>query len=264
LYNNGVSATDPCHLLFCDYEGDFPFSEILSKLGFLVDHIRPDALKHVTVGDHQAYIFSFKSDESSKQAILTCERLKLAELPTAIILLNMAAATPEFLNHSKSKCAADAYISNPPSVTPLLDALDSLVGCPIPSSMKGSLQLLQDEKERRASIEDYKTKIIELEGKMAELEGARKSSDSLRPKLQALLKGQKLQFQTETERLKYQLSEIEAQLLDREAKIKELEFAREKNKLKLEELTKTHEKSQTALREFYQNKIKEISDKPKE
>ncbi|MDB5037785.1 MAG: hypothetical protein JWQ35_1313, partial [Bacteriovoracaceae bacterium] len=133
-------ASGVCQLLFCDYEGEFPFSETLSKLGFSVDHIRPDALKHVTVGDHQAYIFSFKTEENTKLALSTCERLKAAELPTAIILLKMSLATPEFSNHQRSNYAADGYVSNPTSVTALLDVLDTLVGCPIPSSMKGSLQ----------------------------------------------------------------------------------------------------------------------------
>jgi hypothetical protein len=250
---------DGCHLLFCDYDGEFPFSETLSKLGFLVDHVRPDSLKHVTVGDHEAYIFSFRKPENEKYALTTCERLKIAELPTDILLLNMGPATPEFLNHQNSQHSADAYIVNPKSITPLLDALDSLVGCPIPTSMKGSLQLLQDEKERRASLDSFKNRIAELEAKIQELEGVRKTSDSLKPKLQALLKGQKLQFQTETERLKFQLSEMEAQLLEREARIKELEAAREKNKLKLEELTRNHEKSQQAIRDFYQQKIKSLS-----
>ena len=112
-----MKASGPVHLLFCDYEGDFPFSETLSKLGFLVDHIRPDALKHVTVGDHQAYLFSFKTAENSKAALATCERLKGANLPTAIILLSMSPVTAEFTVHQRSKNAADADVSQPTSVT---------------------------------------------------------------------------------------------------------------------------------------------------
>ncbi|MDB5037971.1 MAG: hypothetical protein JWQ35_1499, partial [Bacteriovoracaceae bacterium] len=117
--------------------------------------------------------------------------------------------------------------------------------------------ILKDEKERLTAIEGYKARLQELELKIAQLEGARRATDSIRPKLQALLKGQKLQFQSETERLTFQLSELEAQLLDREAKMKDLEGSREKFKHKLEEVTKNHEKSQQALREFYQGKLKE-------
>ncbi len=250
--------SDSSHLLFCDYEGEFPFSETLTHLGFLVDHIRPEALRHVTVGDHQAYIFSFKSQENMRNALSTCERLKAAELSTSIVLLYMSQPTPEFLNHDRSQYRADSYVANPSSPTPLLDALDMLVGCPIPSSMKGSLQLLQDEKDRRTEVDVYKKKIKTLEDKIAQLEGARSVDQNIRPKLQALLKGQKLQFQSETERLKFQLSELEAQLLDREAKIKDLESTRQKHREKLEELTHSHEKAQQALREFYMNKIKNL------
>jgi hypothetical protein len=247
-------SADITHLLFCDYEGEFPFSETLSKLGFLVDHIRPEALRHVTVGDHQVYIFAFHSNENAKAALLTCDRLKGAALPTAIVLLHMGIPTPEFMNHQTGKHAADAYVTNSSSITVLLDALDRLVGCPIPITMKGSLQLLQDDKERRSNIDSFKSKVATLESKIRELEGVA----SLKPKLQAILKGQKLQFQTETERLMFQNSELEAQLLDREVKIKELENFRDKHRIKTEELTKSHEKSQQALREFYQQKIKNL------
>lgn len=247
----------PCHLLFCDYEGDFRFSETLSKLGYLVDHVRPEALKHVSVGDHQAFVFSFQSSGSEKQALATCEKLKMAELPTAIILMHLGEPSVEFKSHRESKNRADGYVIYEGSEGPLLDLLDELVGCPFPPSLKGSLNLLREDRDRGAQIELYKSRIQELEKKVTELEGAMsKTDDSLKPKLQALLKGQKLQFQTETERLKIELSEIEAKLMDREVKIRELESVREKQRITLEEITVNHEKSQQALREFYQKKLK--------
>ncbi len=247
----------PCHLLFCDYEGDFRFSETLSKLGYLVDHIRPDALKHVSVGDHNVFIFSFQSHENEQLALSTCEKLKIAELPTAIILMHLGKPSVEFLNHGESKNRADYYIHVQATEGVLLDALDKIVGCPFPPALKGSLHLLREDRDRAAQIDLYKNRIRELEKKISELEGAMsKTDDTLKPKLQALLKGQKLQFQTETERLKIELSEIEAKLMDRELKIRELESARDKQKVVLEEITVTHEKAQQALREFYQKKLR--------
>lgn len=251
--------SQPIHILYCDYENEFPYSETLSRIGFLVDHVRADALRHVTVGDHRVYIFSFKTKPNMQEALATCERLKAAGLPTAIVLICLFQPGPEFLNHESSHYHADAYVANPSSVTPILDVLDSLVGCPIPSSMKGSLQLLQDEKQLRAHLEDYRRKVKELEERLEKAEGSKNSDLSLRPKLHALLKGQKLQFQSETERLKFQLSELEAQLLDREAKIKDLESVRNQEREKIEALVVNHEKAQKALREFYQAKIKSLS-----
>jgi len=258
-----------CTILFCDFDGDFKFAATLSKIGYSVDQIRPDSLRQVSVGDHKAYIFAFESENSMKKAMKTTEKLKAAELKTPIILLNYGKPDAEFIHHQSSPYRADAYVANV-TETRILDVLDSYVGCPVPPALKSSLQLLAEDKELRQNAESLRKQVDELEG---ELQIARSkpgvSSESLdkaleaqrnyyKPKLQALLKGQKIQIQTETERLKVALSEVEAKLLDREMRIKELEGIKEKTRIKIEELTNSHEKAQQKLREFYQNKLRAL------
>lgn len=246
-------------LLFCDYDGEFKFAEVLSQLGYAVDQIRPDALRQVTVGDHSLYIFAFENDGEMRKALATCEKLKQASLPTPILLLNHAPATPEFLNHKVATYHADAYVSNPHSENSLLDALDPLVPCPVPSALKGSLHFIREEQEIREALSRYKTQVTELEKKIEELEQTRnldkesidKALEAQRnfykPKLKALLEDQKIQVQTETEKLKFELSEVQAKLLDREMKLR-----------KLEAQAGEHEKSQAKLREFYMQKLKAL------
>ncbi|MBN8554127.1 MAG: hypothetical protein J0L93_01675 [Deltaproteobacteria bacterium] len=247
-------------VLFCDYDGEFEYADTLSKIGYIVDQIRPDALRQISVGEHQVYIFMFQAEEHMKKAMRTCEKLKAAELTTPIFLLNRAPATPTFLNHKTATGAADAYVANPSSENVVLDALETLVGCPVPISLKGNIQLLQEEKDRLEEIEEYRKRMTELEKKIEDLQGDRsKTEEALeaqrnfyKPKLKALLEEQKIQVQSETEQLKFELSEVEAKLLDREMKIK-----------KLEEAIKSQEKAQNTLREFYQSKLKSLESEKK-
>lgn len=267
--------TEPCRVLFCDYDGEFTYAEILSKVGYLIDQVRPDALRQVTVGDHHLYIFSFQKDASMQTALKTCEKLKAAELTTPILLLNLSSPSPDFLNHQKSELAADGYLANPSSENVVLDCLDQMVGSPLPTVLRGSFQMPADDLELRTKIEQAQQKVNQYEGTIKELEkqleevqkNSSRSTEELgkaleaqrnfyKPKLKALLEDQKTKLQTETERLKFKLSEVEAKLLDREMRIKDLEAAKEKQKAKMEELVASHEKAQKALRDFYQQKMK--------
>ncbi len=239
-------------ILFCDYDGDFAFAEDLSRVGFIVDQIRPDALRQVGIGDHQVFVFSFGEAETLPKVLKTAEKLKFAELKTPMVLVARASMGPDFLNHQKSKFPADAYISNPLSEAVVLDALDELIGCPIPSHLKSARLFTNVESEEDRMIQGLKEKVQALE---AQLKGqsdqaAQQERDALKPKLKALLEGQKLQFQTEAERLKVALSEIEAKLLDREAKIKDM--------------SSQHEKAQATLREFYMNKLKQLEQEKRD
>lgn len=238
---------------------------MLSRVGYVVDQIRPDALRQVSVGDHKVYIFAFQTEASQKKALKTCEKLKSAELGTPLVLLSLLTASPELLNHQTVTLKADAYVINPKTESPLLDAMDLIVGSPMPASIKGNMNFLSSA-EKKEKTAEFQKKIDELQKKIGELEGIKnKTEEALeaqrnfyKPKLKALLEGQKIQIQSETERLKVQLSEVEAKLLDRELKVKELEQFKERHKQKLEELMLSHEKAQNTLREFYQNKIKSL------
>ncbi len=256
-------------ILFCDYDGDFEFASQLSQIGFAIDQIRPDSLRQVAVGDHQVFLFSFGQAESLTKVLKTCEKLKYAELSTPLLLLARSAMGPEFLNHQKTKLAANAYVSNPASEGQLLDALDSLVGCPLPPHLKGAKFFSSDHSEAEQTVEKLKNQVAELEQQIAELKEKTAKADepredSWRPKLKALLEGQKLQFQTESERLQVQLSEVEAKLLDREMRIKDLESLTEKAKKKLDEVSSQHEKAQDTLRGFYMTKLKALEQEKKE
>ena len=247
-------------VLFCDFEGAFPYCETLSQLGYQVDQILPESLKHVSVGDHLVYVFAFADEENMESAFKISEKLKRAQLKTPIMLLYLSGATPTFLNHqSMSKNPADAYVADPATESVVLDAIDSLVGTPIPPGMKGVLTQFEENEEQRQVMDLYRRKIHDLETKLKETEGVQsginidKALEAQRKlsktKLDQLLKGQKLQLQTETERLQVQLSELQAKLMDREARVKELERDRE-----------NHEKALQKLREFYLHKIKQIEN----
>jgi len=252
-------------VLFCDYDGDFEFADVLTQLGFVVDQIRPEGLRGVTVGEHSVYIFSFEKQENIKKALSTCEKLKSAELFTPIIMMSRGSTPSEFMNHQESSKAADAYVSNSTSPGRLLDSLDEIIGAPFPYRLKVSSVQVSDAKEQE-EIQEYTKKISQLEKEMEELREAASSYDKAleaqrqyyTPKLKALLEGQKLKVQSETERLKVRLSEVEAKLLEREARIKELEQLKRNQKKKMQSLVESHQKAQQSLRSFYQNKIRRL------
>lgn len=240
-------------VLFCDFDGPFDFSDTLSSIGYVVDQIRPDALRQISVGDHDLYLFSFDTDEHQKKAIKTCEKLKQADLKIPIILMNREVVSPEFLNHQGSRYAADGYVARPQSPAVLLDAIERLIGVPVPLSLKGNVQIVSDDREE---LETARIKILELQKEIESIQSEHhKNGESLekaleaqrnyyRPKLKALLEEHSVQLQTETERLKVRLSEIEAKLLERESRLKEVEG--------------NHEKALSKLREFYQNKLRAL------
>jgi len=245
-------------LLVRDFEGKFAFCDMLSKVGYLVDQILPEALKHVTVGDHDLYIFSFQSEENMQRALKIVGKLKQAKLPTPIFLLNFSPPSPDFLNHQKAEFAANGYLAAPRSENVILDSLDRLVGSPVPSSLKGRLQFLQADQEQKEVVDSYRKKIQDLQNQLNDIEGAKGDSldkalsaqrSMFKPKLDAMLKGQELQHQTETEQLKFALSEMEAKLLDREAKLQQFESQAE---------PAGTEKALQTLREFYQSKLKTL------
>jgi len=255
---------DLARILFCDYDGEFEYSDVLSRLGYLVDQIRPDSLRAVTVGEHQLYLLSFGELESCKKALRVCEKLKQAELQTPIMLVYRSGSDPSFLNHQSSPQAADAYILNPSSEAAILDAIEDQIGLPPLRFVRDPSQLESEQK-----LQSYEQKIQALEAEMLELKGAATSLDKAleaqrnfyKPRLKALLEGQKSEGQTETEKLRIRLSEVEAKLLDREAKCKELEQNRATSEMKIEKIMSSHQKAQESLRQFYQEKIKKLEIK---
>jgi vacuolar-type H+-ATPase subunit I/STV1 len=254
-------------LLFCDYDGEFLFADVLSTLGYAVDQIRSDGLRGVTVGEHSVYIFSFEKPENTPKVLKICEKLKSAELLTPIVLLARNNARPEFLNHRSSEQAADAYITNCSSEAKLLDVLDELIGLPSSPLIGKPLFVNEEATELTKKIEDYEIKLQELEKQVESQKGQASSIDKAleaqrnyyQPKLKAMLEGEKLRVQSETEQLKYRLSEVEAKLLEREAKIKELEQAKGNQAGKLKKVNESHQKAQESLRVFYQQKIRQLN-----
>jgi hypothetical protein len=250
-------------VLFCDYDGEFQYADSLSQVGYLVDQIRPDALRSIMVGEHLAYILSFESDDSCKKALRVCEKLKMAELKTPIFLVYRSGQDPNFLNHRGSEHSADGYLLNPQSESPLLDVLADRVGL-TPLPFFGA-----SDSEIKAKIADYELKIEELEKELLSLKGAATSLDKAleaqrnfyKPRLKALLEGQKAGSQTESEQLRVRLSEVEAKLLEREAKLKELEQSKKSNEMKIQKILESHQKAQQSLRQFYQEKIKKLTGK---
>lgn len=252
-----MSNAEPERILFVDYDGDFKAAQTLSSVGFVVDQIRPDALRQVGIGDHDVFVFSFGEEKNLKSALDTCEKLKSADLKTPIVLICEGSGGPEFLNHQKSENPAEAYISKTNSMSAILDALDRLVGVPIPPSLRSVIHS-PDEEEH---IQRYLNKIRELKQTINDLQSTADNKDKaleaqrnyFKPKLKAILEGQKIQIQTETETLKYELSEMEARLIDRNSKLKELEK-------KAGALEEKHKAAQQTQRDFYQQKIKKLEE----
>lgn len=256
-------------LLFCDYDGEFLYADVLSSLGYAVDQIRPDGLRGVTVGEHSVYIFSFEKPENTAKILKICDKLKSAELLTPIVLMARGNTRPEFLNHKSSEHAADAYIVNCSSEAKLLDVLDDLVGLPSSPLIGKPIFAQDDSAELNRKIEKYESRVSELEEQLETHKGQATSIDKAleaqrnyyQPKLKAMLEGEKLRVQTETEQLKCKLSEVEAKLLEREAKIKELEQAQGNQDGKLKQVQESHQKAQESLRSFYQQKIRQLNKK---
>lgn len=242
---------------------------MLSSLGYAVDQIRPDGLRGVTVGEHSVYIFSFEKPENTAKILKICDKLKSAELLTPIVLMARGNTRPEFLNHKSSEHAADAYIVNCSSEAKLLDVLDDLVGLPSSPLIGKPIFAQDDSAELNRKIEKYESRVSELEEQLETHKGQATSIDKAleaqrnyyQPKLKAMLEGEKLRVQTETEQLKCKLSEVEAKLLEREAKIKELEQAQGNQDGKLKQVQESHQKAQESLRSFYQQKIRQLNKK---
>ncbi|PIR21757.1 MAG: hypothetical protein COV44_11535 [Deltaproteobacteria bacterium CG11_big_fil_rev_8_21_14_0_20_45_16] len=262
----------PERLLFCDYDGEFRFADVLSRLGFLVDQIRPEGLRSISVGEHSLYIFSFEESKNSQKALKTCEKLKSAQFLTPIVLVNRNKPTPDFINHKHEEKRADAYVFNCESESPLLDVVDGILGTPLPPEMKLSTGSFRSpDPEFLEKIKNYEDQVSSLNKELEDLRQASSVMDKAleaqrnfyKPKLKALLDGQKVQLQTETERLKFKLSEIEAKLLDREARIKELEQVKNNNERKIDKIVASHQKAQQNLRVFYQEKIRQLGDSAK-
>ncbi len=264
----GVSS--PGRILLCDFDGAFQFAEELASVGFLVDQIRPDALRQVAVGDHDLFLFSFETLDGLNRALKTCDKLKAAQLSTPIGLLARAQLGPDFLNHQQSSSPADLYVHAPRSVSVLLDELSEILGCPLPPHFKSNSFFLEGDVESENLIEEYRAHIAQLEEEVRNLrrrnldEPHSEDKEDLRPRLKALLEGQKLQFQTESEKIKIQLSEMEAQLLDREAKTHELESLVAQLYKKMDEISESHEKAQNTLRAFYMQKLQLMESEKKE
>lgn len=260
-----MKASRANRVLFCDYDGDFHFADELSALGYLVDQIRPNSLRTVALGEHGVYVFSFENKETTSQVLKVCSKLKSANLITPIIILAHVDASPDFMNHQHNANAANAYLIKPTSIAALMDELDSYID---PPALNASLyQIQKSEAANKKEVEELHRAKQGLEAKLQvmenELETMRQNmteADALKPKLEALLEGQKLKVQTETERLKVQLSEIEAKLMEREARITELERFKQNTEQKVERLNKSHQIAQQKLRQFYQDKIKNLSD----
>lgn len=248
-------------VLFCDFDGEFEMADALSEVGYLVDQIRPESLRSVTVGEHAVYLFAFGKPETTAKVLKITEKLKLAELLTPILLFCRGVASPEFLNHQSQRLAAEAYIANSNSEAELLDRLEELLGLPRLPNLDWGYSNKDFEKE----AESYRQRIALLESELLQLRESASSLDKAleaqrnyyKPKLKAMLEGQKLQVQSEIERLRVNLSEVEAKLLDREARIKELEQAQQNQQRKLQVLSASHKKAQDSLRSFYQKKLRD-------
>lgn len=261
-------------VLFCDYDGDFRYADTLTRLGYLVDQIRPESLRAVNVGEHAVYLFSFEDQERTADVLSLCDKLKAAELLTPIVVYCRRAAAPSFLSHAKTATQpADAYLHNLISEAALLDTLDELVGSPIPLVLRSLLPSAEDtdvskteQMDSAALIQQLQQRIEALEAELQEVQGEASALDKAleaqrqfyKPKLKAMLEGQKLKVQSETERLKFKLSEVEAKLLDREAHIKELEQSQKNQKKVLTNLMQSHQKAQEQLKTYYQNRMENL------
>ena len=193
-----------------------------------------------------------------------CRKLKSAELLTPIVVVGLSpSCRGEVFDY------ADHVLLLPESESLLLDTLDEIMGTPPPLflSQQNEVEVVAVAVDSHQS-EESPEKLSELEAEIAQLketaESATKALEAQRnfykPKLKALLEGQKVdQHNQEFERLRVKLSEVEARLLDREARIKELEQMRKTHKAKLDQLLESHQKAQQSLRSFYQDKIRTLS-----
>lgn len=261
-------------ILFCDYDGEFEYADSLSRIGYLVDQIRPDSLRSVNVGDHSLYLFSYESAEKTEEVLEICERLKAAELLTPIVVLCRRKPHEKYLAHGKtSHLQADAYLAEPKSEASVLDTLDELLGNPEPFYLRNIRKKHEDQTKTEHLNEPEKMSFLQerVNGLERELEEVRDEASALdkaldaqrkfyKPKLKAMLEGQKLQVQSETEQLKVRVAEVEAKLLDREANIKELTQFKKNQKKMLQSVLQSHQKAQEKLRKFYQNKIKKLHE----
>lgn len=224
-----------------------------------MDQIRPDGLRSVAVGEHSAYLFVFEKLESQDEVRKICKKLKAAELLTPIVVVGLTQGL-----HSDYFQDADYVLVDPKSESELLDTLDEVVGCPPPNFLRFDSEWSNSSEAPQS--EQIKVLEDELEKWKKSAEGMNKALEAQRnfykPKLKALLEGQKVEkHDNALEMLKVKLSEVEAKLLDREARIKELDQMRQMHKSKLEKLMDSHQKAQQSLRSFYQEKIRQISKK---
>lgn len=259
-------------ILFCDYDGDFEYADVLSSLSYVVDQIRPESLRAVNVGDHALYLFSFESREKTHEVLEVCEKLKAAELYTPIVLLCRSEPAPEFLEHQrKSHLKADAYLAHLRSEAQILDCLDEFLGIPKPFFLRHPVEPKAEETKTEVlkkdeAVEVLQKQVASLEAELLQVREEAVALDKAleaqrnfyKPKLKAMLEGQKLKVQSETESLKVRVAEVEAKLLDREARIKELEQSRKNYKKELRALNESHQRAQEKLRDFYQSKIKSL------
>lgn len=254
-------------ILFCDFDGEFELAEDLTRLGYLVDQIRPDGLRSVAVGDHCLYVFSFGKIETTPEVLRICRKLKSARLPTPIALLSRAdTVSEEFTEHRSSSHAADDYIHGASLLEGLLDCIDRFTKSPFPLSLRGSSQVAPSiqKAEEDHDGRDYEEEIKQLQKELTELRESSQQMDKVleaqrnfyKPKLKALLEGQKMQSNSEVDQLLVKLSEVEAKLLEREARVHELEQFKKKQKDKVQRLLSSHQKAQQSLRHFYQEKLK--------
>ena len=249
-------------LLFCDYDGSFELADRLSLSGYLIDQIRPDGLRGVTVGDHSVYIFVFQKSANGQAVQRICEKLKAAELLTPIIAVNRGAekgdelAAPiEFANFTLVGDSPESelrkIIKNQLRILPpetVGDSTDVFVLDPqIENDLMGRVQQLEAALK---SLSDENEKLKQVT-----------PAEDFRPKLQAMLEGEKKKAQTETERLQCRLAEIEAKLLGREARLKDLESQQAQFKDRATQMKDSFQKAQASLREFYMTKIRELESK---
>lgn len=252
-------------ILFCDFDGEFECADDLTRLGYLVDQIRPDDLRSVAVGDHCLYVFSFGKIETTPEVLRICRKLKSARLPTPIALLSRAEdVSEEFTEHRSSSHAADDYVHGASLLENLLDCLDRFTKSPFPLSLRGSSQVAPRIQNEEDDHRDYEAEINQLQKELTELRESSQQMDKVleaqrnfyKPKLKALLEGQKMQSNSEVDQLLVKLSEVEAKLLEREARVHELEQFKKKQKDKVQRLLSSHQKAQQSLRHFYQEKLK--------
>lgn len=255
-------------LLFCDFDGGFEYADFLMNFGYFLDKIHPSSLRHTSIDEYQICIFSFRNPSGLEHALKACDELKSASFSSPIVLLNESQGVIDFIvDHDQAINYANAYCNIEEGLAALFDTLD----CLHKSSQRAAEKLYDtasdEDRDERNIVHEYECRLRELQEKLQTLES--QSAETLEAqrnffgaKLKAaLLESQKRQ--NETASLLVQLSEIEAKLLDREVKIKESEYFRDKNQQRLNEIRSTHERAQQAIRQFYQNKIRSSAPTPR-